>query len=305
MTFGWTRSSWAKQRRAFSHRIALAYSELEIGKAGEEGLGALLTGVLQHLVGRALLVDDTLVQKEHLPGHVIGKTELVCDDQHGHALVREVAHGAQHLADELGIERGRHLVEQDDGRLHGERACDRHALLLAAGEPRGVLAGLVDEADFLEIGPRAFLGFRPRQPAHDQQALHNVLERGLVWEAVELLEHHADAGADAGELALAIAVDGGAVTSAGGLSDLLASDDDAARARILHEVDAAQERALARPAGADQAHGLPAADLEVDAAQYVQVAEALVERRDGENWLGSIGGHSLTLSSIASRRSSQ
>ena len=46
------------------------------------------------------------------------------------------AHGLQHLADQLRIERRCHLVEQHDARAHGERAGDGRALLLAAGQAR-------------------------------------------------------------------------------------------------------------------------------------------------------------------------
>ena len=45
----------------------------------------------------------------------------------------------QHLADQLGVERARDLVEQQRARPGGERAHDRHALLLAAREPVGAL----------------------------------------------------------------------------------------------------------------------------------------------------------------------
>ena len=41
----------------------------------------------------------------------------------------------EHLRDELRVEGARHLVEQHQARLHRERAHDRDALLLAAGEP--------------------------------------------------------------------------------------------------------------------------------------------------------------------------
>ena len=39
------------------------------------------------------------------------KRDLVGDDDHRHPLLGELADYPQHLADELGIERARHLVE--------------------------------------------------------------------------------------------------------------------------------------------------------------------------------------------------
>ena len=67
-----------------------------------------------------------------------------------------LAHGLEHLADQFRIERGGHLVEQHDVRVHGERAGDGDALLLAAGEARRILLGLLGEADPFELMPRLF-----------------------------------------------------------------------------------------------------------------------------------------------------
>ena len=37
----------------------------------------------------------------------------------------------------ISVQRGRMFVEQENARLHGQCACDRHALLLAAGQRGG------------------------------------------------------------------------------------------------------------------------------------------------------------------------
>ena len=64
------------------------------------------------------------------------------DDDHGHTVVRKLAHDAQYVADQFGIEcRGR-LVEQDRLRLHRQCAGNRHALLLTAGQLRRMDIGL-------------------------------------------------------------------------------------------------------------------------------------------------------------------
>ena len=62
----------------------------------------------------------------------------------------EPAHDVEDLADELGVERARRLVEEHELGLHGEGARDRDALLLAAGELRGVGVRLVGEPDAVE-----------------------------------------------------------------------------------------------------------------------------------------------------------
>ena len=76
----------------------------------------------------------------------------------------ELADDLEHLGDELGVERARDLVEQHEARLHRERAHDRDALLLAAGEPVGILLALVGEAEAGEELVGAWLRLRPRQP---------------------------------------------------------------------------------------------------------------------------------------------
>ena len=54
---------------------------------------------------------------------------------------RQLVHHVEHLLDHLRVERGGRLVEEHDLRLHRERAGDRDALLLAAGElARGTCA---------------------------------------------------------------------------------------------------------------------------------------------------------------------
>ena len=55
----------------------------------------------KELVGRALLGDDALVHKDDLVGDVAREGHLVGDDDHGHAVGREVAHDVEDLSLEL------------------------------------------------------------------------------------------------------------------------------------------------------------------------------------------------------------
>ena len=91
------------------------------------------------------------------------KAHLVGRDQHRHPALGELADHAQHLGDELGVERARHLVEQHQRGLHRERAHDRDALLLAAREPVGVLVALVGEPEAVEQLGRLRLGLLPAE----------------------------------------------------------------------------------------------------------------------------------------------
>jgi hypothetical protein len=56
----------------------------------------------------------------------------------------------QHLVGKSGIERRSRLVEQHNGRIHDQRADDRDALLLAAGQGRRVGRRLVGQPDPLQ-----------------------------------------------------------------------------------------------------------------------------------------------------------
>ena len=91
-----------------------------------------------------------------------------------------------------------------------------------------------------------------------------LLQHGHVREQVELLEDHADPGAQLVDVGV-------------GVGDLLALDEDLAAGGDLEQVDAAQQRGLAGARRADDAHDLPVADVEVDALEHLVVAEVLVE----------------------------
>ena len=107
-------------------------------------------GRLENLSRRALLDDAALVEDDDPVGDAAGEIHLVRDDEHGHAFVGERLHDAQYLADRLRIERRGRLVEEHQRRLHGERAGDRDALLLAAGERGRVDLALSARPHFLE-----------------------------------------------------------------------------------------------------------------------------------------------------------
>ena len=82
----------------------------------------------------------------------------MADHDHGHSLAGQLLHDLQDLADHLRVEGRGRLVEEHEGRLHGEGAGDRDALLLPAGELVGVDLLLGRQADPLEKGPADDLG---------------------------------------------------------------------------------------------------------------------------------------------------
>ena len=184
----------------------------------------------------------------------------------------ELAHDAEHLADELRVERRGRLVEEHELGVHRERPGDGDALLLAAGELGRVGRRLVAEAHLLEQLERP----RPRLLlAHAldlDRRLHDVLQRRHVREEVEALEHHADVAALRRHLLVGEVVQVPALLA---VAHEVAVDPDAAAVDRLELVDAAQERRLARARRPEQADDLAAVHVEVDALEHLGAVEAL------------------------------
>jgi hypothetical protein len=210
----------------------------------------------------------------------------VRDDDHRHALLGELAHHFQHLADHLGVERAGRLVEQHDGGAHRERARDRHALLLAARELRRVLVALVGEAYAREQARGELVRLAAVHAPHAHRPGLDVLGGRHVREEVEALEDHPDLLALARDVAVAVLHEPPAGAA---VADRMAVDEDLALVDPLEVVDAADERRLAGAARPDDADDLAPLHVEVDAAQRRDVAVALVHaaRLDGRD--GGVG----------------
>ena len=109
--------------------------------------------------------------------------------------VLEVADRLEHVADELGVERARHLVEQHRPRPAGEGAGDRDPLLLAAGEQLGALVLAPLEAEAGEQLARLAIGLGPVEALGLGHAEGHVAQHAEVREQVVGLEDDAELGA--------------------------------------------------------------------------------------------------------------
>ena len=128
----------------------------------QELAGARDPGCLEDLARRPGLDHPAAVEHDDAVADPAGEVHLVRHHDHGHALVGQRLHDAQHLAHRLRIERRGRLVEQHQLRRHRERAGDRDPLLLAAGELRRMLVGVVGEAD---LAQQLLRQHAPRAPA--------------------------------------------------------------------------------------------------------------------------------------------
>ena len=93
------------------------------------------------------------------------------------------------------VERAERLIEQEDARLDGQRARERHALALPAGELVRIAIGepveLHEQKQRVHLRRDLVLG-QPRAARPHAQAEGDVLENGEVAEERVMLEHEAN-----------------------------------------------------------------------------------------------------------------
>jgi hypothetical protein len=136
---------------------------------------------------------------------LLGKAHLVGHAHHRHAFLGQLHHHVQHLAHHLGVERAGGLVEQHHDRVHAQRAGDGHALLLAARELAGELVLVRHQAHAVEH-LQAALGVVLVAAQHLDLRQRQVLGHAQVREQLEVLEHHAHAAAQLGQVGLGVAM---------------------------------------------------------------------------------------------------
>src|SRR5258708_28999110 len=117
---------------------------------GEELLRALGARASEEILLQRVLDDLAAVHEDYTVSDLARKTHLVRDHHHGHAFSGELDHDVEHLVDHLRVERRGGLVEQHRDRVHGERAGDRDALLLAPGELAGILVLVGEQSHAFE-----------------------------------------------------------------------------------------------------------------------------------------------------------
>ncbi len=228
----------------------------------EELARPLLPRLREELLGRPFLEDHAGVEEADLVRDLTGEAHLVGGDDHRHPDVCEPADERKDFADQLWVERACDLVEEQEVRIHRERPGDRDPLLLSAGEPVGVLIGLVRQADLGEqLARPSARPLLPEAAGVDRRKRH-VVENGHVREEVVGLEDDADAPPERVQVDLPV-------------RNRLSVDDDRSLIDALEQVDAAEEGRLAGAGRADQAHDLVQIDGEVDASEDLEILEPL------------------------------
>ena len=222
------------------------------------------------LVGRAGLDDPALAQHGDALAHG-QRLELVGGGvHHGHAelAVQPLELGAGVVA-QLGVEIGQRLVEQQEVGLLDQRAADREALLLAAGQGGGPARERVADAEHRgdRIDPLADLG--AGYPALAQRVGEIVEGREMRVEREGLEDHRHVAALHRG------------------IGDVAAGKEDPAGIRPLEPGDRAQGGGLAGSARSQDHEELALGDLEIEPVQGDHAAVALGEAGDAQRRHGS------------------
>jgi|GEM_PF-5222450 len=193
----------------------------------------------RHLVRRAARDDALFGQHGDAAGEREERVQVVRDHDDG-----EPQRGmqlAQQVAEVVGavrVQPGGGLVEQQQGRVHDERARQRHALDHAArkiGRHAGGVLGL--QAHHLQLDHGGVAHQALRQRALLAQREGDVVEHAEGREQRALLEQHAHAAgrAPAGELRGGLAQHGHAAVGGPGQAQDVAQQHRLAGARSAHE----------------------------------------------------------------------
>ncbi len=158
-----------------------------------------------------------------------------------------------HLDAGQRIQRAQWFVQQQQAWLVDQRAGQRHALLLPAGQGRRPLVGAFGQAD---LGQRLFGPWPP--VAGKAQA--DVVDHALPGQQARVLEHQPDIVADVGQRSVA--------------------GQHFAPARLVQPGQQAQQGALAAAAATDHGDELARRDVQVDALKHLAFAEGLADAFD-------------------------
>ena len=192
------------------------------------------------LGNRALLHDDDTIAEFHGLGLIVRHI-----DRGDTKRAQQAVEFATQPVAQRGVERGQRLVEQQNARPDRNRARQRHALALAAGE-------LVDAAVLQpgDVGQHDQFGDARRtlfvRHAADLQAIADIVRYAHVGEKRVGLEHHADIAPFDRHRRHVLAVE---QHLAAGIGQFEAGDD-------------AQHRGFAAAGGAEQHQRLAAGDVE-------------------------------------------
>ena len=134
----------------------------------------------EHQLGRTFLDNAAFIHEDDSIGDFLREVDLVGHDDHRAPFFGERADHLQHFSDQLRVEGRGGLVEEHELGLHGQGACDRDTLLLAARQSLGVGVGLVGHSNLLEHVLRPILGLLLAQAEHPAWRNRHVVHIAIL-----------------------------------------------------------------------------------------------------------------------------
>ena len=219
-------------------------------------------GIVIDIARRPDLFDPALVHDNHAVGDFERLFLIVSDEDRGDVdFGMQRAQPLPQLLPHLRIERAKRLVEQQDARLDRERAGERDALPLAAGQLAGIAVGQPVELHQIQqlLDARTNRGLVLADGARlHAQAKGNVFEHRHVAEQRVVLEHESD------------------MTLAGAMSQrILTVDPHFPGVGPVEACNDPQQRRLARTGWTKQRQQFALADLQIDIVERCKRAEFL------------------------------
>ena len=222
-------------------------------------------------LGRADLLDPAVVEHREAVAHPERLLLVVGDVDEGDPdLALQGLELGLHLLAELEVEGAERLVEQQHLGLVDQRAGERDALALAAGELGRPAQAEAAERHQLEHRRRAPVALGPGH-ALDHQAVGDVVQHAHVREQGVVLEHRVD-----------VAIVGRHAEHA------LPMERDLAPIRLLEPGDQAQTRGLARARRSEHREELAVPDLEADPVDRPDRAEVAAHALEADGGLHGV-----------------
>ena len=219
---------------------------------------------------RAALLNDAVVHDHDAVGHHHGLALVMGDIDGGDAdALLQIADEEAHVVAQAGVEIGERFVEQQHRGFDDQRAGERYALLLAAGQFPRIALFIAGELDHLQHGGDAPRAIHGRDLANLQPEGQIFRHRHVRKQRIGL-EHHAE-----------IAMLGH------GMGHVAAAEQQPALGHGFEPGDAAQRRRLAAARRPQKRNELALADIEVDISKDMQRPIELVDRVQSER--GHVG----------------
>ena len=179
------------------------------------------------------------------------------NNEHGHAFVGQPSHDPEHFSRKLRIQSGGRFIEINDLRIGCQSSCNRHTLLLSAGELIRIVIHPLQHADLLERRTSDFLCLCLFHFPCDNQTLRHILKGGLIQKKVVILEHKGSFTPDFRDFLF------GNLRKVIGFS----IQRKASAVCLFQKVDAAKERCFSAARGAKDCDDLSFADRHIDSVQ--------------------------------------